>query len=169
MERKKQIAEDLALMRMAVGAIGEDKILLWWRSAFCGNMAGAYLSPMFPKTVFKSALAGVTAAACRVHDEHIGVGRVFHLFRLPEEYERVIADAISAIPASRVNAVKESVAAAKEWLKIYSEGVKQHAEGPVSVGKSDELSHPSVWRKVAAIYLDAANTGVQALPYFGEK
>ena len=56
----KQIAENLALLRTAVGAAGEDKDLAWWRSAFCGSMSGAYLAPIFPKTVFLAALTGVT-------------------------------------------------------------------------------------------------------------
>jgi len=90
MAKNRQIAENLVLLRMAVGAAGEDKELAWWRSAFCGSMSGACLAPIFPKTVSLAALTGVTAAACRVHDEHIGVGRVFHLFRLPEDLEQAV-------------------------------------------------------------------------------
>jgi len=43
------------------------------------------------------------------------------------------------------------------------------AEGPIAVGKSDELSHPSIWKRVAAIYLRASESGTQAFPYFVEK
>ena len=94
MAKNRQVAENLALMRMAVGAAGEDKGLGWWRSAFCGSMSSAYLSPMFPRTAQMASLTGVTAAACRVHDEHIGVGRVFHLFRLPEDLEQAICESL---------------------------------------------------------------------------
>ena len=99
MAKNRQIAENLVLLRMAVGAAGEDKGLAWWRSAFCGSMSGACLAPIFPKTVSLAALTGVTAAACRVHDEHIGVGRVLHLFRLPEDLEQAVYEVLPKIPA----------------------------------------------------------------------
>jgi len=65
MAKNKQIAENLVLLRMAVGAAGEDRNLAWWRSAFCGGMSGACLAPVFPKAVALAAFSGVTAAACR--------------------------------------------------------------------------------------------------------
>jgi hypothetical protein len=33
---------------------------------------------------------GVRAAASRVHDDHIGLGKVYHLLRLPERLEHVL-------------------------------------------------------------------------------
>ncbi len=42
MVKNRQIAENLVLLRMAVGAAGEDKNLAWWRSAFCGSMSGGW-------------------------------------------------------------------------------------------------------------------------------
>ena len=65
MAKNGQIAENLVLLRPAVGATGEDKNLAWWRRAFGGSMSGACLAPVFPKTVALAALTGVTAAACR--------------------------------------------------------------------------------------------------------
>ena len=169
MAKNRQIAENLVLLRMAVGAAGEDKNLAWWRSAFCGSMSGACLAPIFPKTVSLAALTGVTAAACRVHDEHIGVGRVFHLFRLPEDLEQAVYEVLPKIPASRVTEVKSSLASAQSCLRTFTDGVNAQAEGPVAVGKSDEITHPSVWKKVAAMYLHAIQAGVQVYPYFVEK
>ena len=64
MAKNRQIAENLVLLRMAVGAAGEDKNLAWWRSAFCGSMSGACLAPVFPKTVALAALTGVNQTAC---------------------------------------------------------------------------------------------------------
>ena len=65
MAKNRQIAENLVLLRMEVGAAGEDKHLAWWRSAFCGSMLGACLAPVFPKTVALAALTGVNPTACR--------------------------------------------------------------------------------------------------------
>ena len=97
MAKNRQLAEDLAVMRMAAAAAGEDKGLAWWCSTFCGSMSGACLAPIFPKTVSLAALTGVPAAACSVHDEHIG--RVFHLFRLPEGLEQAVSEVLPKIPA----------------------------------------------------------------------
>lgn len=65
MAKNRQIAENLVLLRMAVGAAGEDKNLVWWRSAFCCSMSGACQAPVFPKTVVLAALTGVNPTACR--------------------------------------------------------------------------------------------------------
>ena len=156
MVKNRQIAENLVLLRMAVGAAGEDKNLAWWRSAFCGGMSGACLAPVFPKTVALAALTGVTAAACRVHDE-------------PENLEQAICEVLPKIPASRVTEVKSSLTAAQSCLRTFADGVNAQAEGPVAVGKSDEITHPSVWKKVAAMYLHAIQAGIQVYPYFVEK
>ena len=78
MAKNRQIAESLVLLRMAVGAAGEDKNLAWWRSAFCGSMSGACLAPVFPKTVSLAVLAGVTASRTKSPEER----RVLVLRRL---------------------------------------------------------------------------------------
>ena len=65
MAKNRQIAENLVLLRPAVGATGEDKNLAWWRRAFGGSMSGACLAPVFPKTIARAALTGVNQTACR--------------------------------------------------------------------------------------------------------
>jgi hypothetical protein len=56
---------------------------------------------------------GVTEAACRVHDERIGVGRVFHLYRLPETIEQRIPDAFQeeSLPENVTRCFESSEAA----------------------------------------------------------
>ena len=63
MAKNRQIAENLVLLRPAVGATGEDKNLAWWRRAFGGSMSGACLAPGFPKTIALAALTGVNQTA----------------------------------------------------------------------------------------------------------
>ena len=82
--------EQLAAIRAAVGYLGEKDQAGWWPSSFFVTGAAAFLSPLFPRTQFLAQCRGVTAAASRKHDERIGVGQVYHLFRLPEDIEQGI-------------------------------------------------------------------------------
>jgi hypothetical protein len=79
--------ESLALLRLVVGLLGEQKEPKWWPSNFFGAGSNAFLAPLFPRTLLLAQYHGVVQSAARVHDEHIGVGRVYHLFRLPEDIE----------------------------------------------------------------------------------
>ena len=81
-------------LRLAVGLLGEQEQSAWWPSGFLGRHAQAFLGPVFGSKTRMAQYHGVTEAACRIHDEKIGVGRVFHLFRLPESIEQRLCDAL---------------------------------------------------------------------------
>src|SRR6516162_928813 len=76
-------------LRIAIGYLGEQAA--WWPSSFLGQHAFTFLSPVFGNRTTVAQYHGVVEAACRAHDEKIGIGRVFHLFRLPEAAERRIS------------------------------------------------------------------------------
>ena len=80
-------------LRLAVGLLGEQEQSAWWPSSFLGRHAQAFLNPIFGIKTRMAQYHGVTEAACRIHDERIGVGRVFHLYRLPGTIEQRISDA----------------------------------------------------------------------------
>ena len=84
------LLRSLAQYRFTIGYLGEREQFGWWQSAFFSTSSRAFLDPVFPRTRFVAQCHGVTLAAARVHDERIGVGRVYHLFRLPEEMEQGI-------------------------------------------------------------------------------
>ena len=79
---------DLLRIRLITSYLGEKSQLGWWQSDFFGASASSFLKPVFPKTQFLSQAEGSASAARKTHDERIGVGRVFHLFRLPEDFEQ---------------------------------------------------------------------------------
>ena len=81
-------------LRLAVGLLGEQEQSAWWPSGFLGRHAQAFLNPVFGGKTRMAQYHGVTEAACRIHDERIGVGRVFHLYRLPETIEQKMASAL---------------------------------------------------------------------------
>jgi hypothetical protein len=88
-----KLVRQIVCLRLAVGLFGEQAQLAWWSSSFLGQHALAFLRPIFGSKTRMAQYNGVTEAACRVHDEKVGVGRVFHLYRLPETIERRISDA----------------------------------------------------------------------------
>ena len=88
------LVENLAVLRAVVAYLGERDQFAWWQSAFFGAGSALFLSPIFARTQILAQCAGAGMAAARVHDEHIGVGGVYHLFRLPEEIERSLHGAL---------------------------------------------------------------------------
>ena len=86
---------EITRLRMIVGYLGEKGQHNWWSSEFFSPTAPAFLNPVFGKTATLAQYHGVKEAARRVHDTHIGVGRVFHLFRLPESMEQAIFEVLT--------------------------------------------------------------------------
>jgi hypothetical protein len=82
-------------------------------SGFLRRHAQAFLNPIFASKTRMAQYHGVTEAACRVHDERIGVGRVFHLYRLPETIEQRIPDAFQeeSLPENVTRCFESSEAA----------------------------------------------------------
>ncbi len=160
-------AQTIAELRVLVGYLGEQQPA-WWPSQFFGPTAAAFLIPVFARSTALAQFQGVTAAAARKHEEHIGEGRTFHLFRLPEIFEQSAAGVFSdkAFEAS----IRASVASRDQALARLAElagGTASASEGPVVVGDmTDELG--DALKACAALYLDAFSKGIQCFPYLRE-
>jgi hypothetical protein len=87
---KNSMFTQIASLRLLVGFLGEQSQFNWWSSSFFAANSRAFLSPVFSKTALIAQWQGVKEAASRVHDEPIGVGAVYHLFRLPEHIEQTL-------------------------------------------------------------------------------
>ena len=83
--------DDVIVLRLAVGLLGEREQAGWWTSAFTSPASSAFLGPVFGAKVLQARYQGLLEAARRVHDERIGVGRAFraprHGARPPGSYE----------------------------------------------------------------------------------
>ncbi|MCC6076086.1 BrxE family protein [Pseudomonas sp. GCM10022188] len=160
-------AQTIAELRVLVGYLGEQQPA-WWPSQFYSPTAAAFLGPVFTRSTALAQYQGVTAAAARKHEEHIGEGRTFHLFRLPEILEQSAAAVFSdkAFEAS----IRGSVASRDQALARLAEQAGSTAsasEGPVVVGDlTDELGN--ALKSCAALYLDAFSKGIQCFPYLRE-
>lgn len=155
-------------LRLLVGFLGERSQYGWWPTSFFGTSSGMFLEPVFPKTAKLAQYHGVTEAARRLHDEHIGVGSVFHLFRLPQESEQAIH---SVMLDDRGNeelfvGLEDREKAIQALAELADGGATVVSEGPVSVAKvKDVLAAPTV-KGVAQSYLAAFEGGIRIYPYF---
>jgi hypothetical protein len=161
--------EELTVLRILVGYLGERDQFAWWQSSFFSPSSTAFLSPVFPKTHNLARSAGVTQAASLVHDDRIGVGRVYHLFRLPEEIEqrlhRILQDQAWWQTLTPHLTSKD---AALTYLHSLADGSARAEAGPVRIGSLQALRQPSSWPLIATAYRHAFQNGIQLYPYFSD-
>lgn len=162
--------EQIARLRIIVGYLGERDHYAWWQSSFFGPGSRAFLQPVFGRTQLVAQCNGVTRAAAVVHDERIGVGHVYHLFRLPEDVEQALHRALhERALGQRLAAACASKDAALDYLANEASAPDGAAVGPVRVGAAGDLRNPASWRVVATQYRRAYLQGIEVYPYFADK
>lgn len=155
----------IASLRLSVGLLGERDNAGWWTSGFMSPTSAAFMTPVFGVRTLQARYQGVLEAARRVHDEHIGVGRAFHLFRLPEAIEQRIFDVVQ-LAAPQLSEPVSSPEAAKATLAEIAGHPAEAKEGPAMMGTVDLLGD-AVWvAEAAALYSAAFVAGIQCFPYF---
>ena len=154
----------VAKLRLTVSFVGEKEQLSWWTSSFFSRGSSAFLSPMFPRTELLAQCRGASNAAMRVHDERIGVGKVFHLFRLPEEMERGIQQVFTQSSfADELRSTIADISAAFEYLSGF--GIADSKPGPIRVGEATDLRKTSLWTEVGSRYAFGMNNRIQVFPF----
>lgn len=162
-----EVVDSVAALRLAVGFLGEQEQAGWWPSAFLGASSKPFLSPVFPKTTVLAQCRGVTHAAARVHDERIGVGSVFHLFRLPEDIEQSVHRLLEQHePAQRLSSAVKDKQSALSSLKAIAASQRPTGSGPVRVGRAVDLTKLDSWRVVAAHYAAGFHASSEVFPFF---
>ena len=129
---------------------------------------------MFARTLFLAQCQGVTAAAW-LHDEHIGVGRSLHLFRLPEGLEQAVAATLTD-NAFEAGIRPHLVGREQALARLAALGkLTPASEGPVSVGEMADVLDGEAERlfgtqlqHLAGLYVDAFGKGIKTFPYFRE-
>lgn len=163
---KKKTQTDFLLMRLLVGYLGEKSQFNWWPTSFMGTSSNIFLSPVFPRTTVLSQYHGILEAARKVHDDRIGVGNVFHLFRLPEALEHdlhsLISDGSFVLAQESVSS-KESALAA---IQTIADGDLTPTEGPVKIGSLQNLVTSVAIRDIGRHYVAAFNNSLITYPYF---
>ena len=162
------IAKTIAELRILIGYLGEKGQANWWGSEFFGATAAAFLAPIFNRSLFLAQYQGATAAAAKVHDEVIGVGRIYHLFRLPIGLEQASADALN--DTAFVQALQGRLASrelAMVRLAEVAEKPESASPGPVSLGQMSQDLQAELQR-AAGFYCVALTSGIQTFPYVRE-
>jgi hypothetical protein len=159
----------LILLRGAVGLLGENAKPKWWSSAFGGPESETFLKPVFPRTHFLARLQGFSAAAAHVHDDRIGVGNVYHLFRLPEALEQELHQFGTSSAMRGIADELNDVEAATGVIKRIAGDTSKSAEGPVLAGPLSSVRDEAVWREVASHYLGAYQAGQAVFPFFADQ
>lgn len=150
-------------LRVLVGFLGERSQFGWWPTTFYDASGRLFLEPIFPKSQNLAQYQGVTAAACRLHDEHLSVG-TYHLFRLPEEIEQDLYHmAQSGGDGLSPSALYGDQQGALSALASLSGSERISGVGPVSIGNIAELNGHLM--PLASVYHSAFQSNTQSFPY----
>jgi hypothetical protein len=160
--------EDLITIRAIVGFLGEKPQFGWWDTNFLSETGLKFLTTTFPRTAFSAGVNSVTEASKRLHDNRIGKGRVYHLFRMPEFVEQRIHNRLADFDPSALLPSFSDKDTALEKLVSITDSSPPASEGPVQVGNGRNLLQLSSLKKVAKHYSNAFEKGIQTFPYFSE-
>jgi hypothetical protein len=161
-----EINKTLATYRLVIGYLGERERFGWWQSSFFTQGSDAFLSPLFGRTQTLAQCNGVTQAAALIHDERIGIGNVYHLFRLPEDMEQGIHQILHDVEFTKeLRSLIPSNETALVYLRKQAVEVNP-AIGPTRVGKVESLRDKKVLTVLASYYLNAFENGQEIFPYF---
>jgi len=162
-----ELVERLAKLRLIIEYLGEREQFGWWQSSFFTQGSNAFLSPLFSRTQILAQCNGVTHAAALVHDERIGIGHVYHLFRLPEEIEQGIHRSLhepALFQSVQKNITKPEIAL-DSLRKLTGPQLPTEA-GPIRVGNIVALRDLNSWQKVASAYLYGFEQETIVCPFF---
>jgi hypothetical protein len=163
------IVREIALLRLIIAALGERATPPWWKTQFLTEVGMRSMNRIFPRTALSAALHSVAIAARDDHDKRIGVGGRYHLFRLPTSIEHSVASALSeeSISSDASSIMKEGRDGLIKALEVWAnERAVRATDGPITLGKSENLAKAAVIQELAALYLDSFRAGRRVFPYF---
>jgi len=160
------LTEHFIVLRTLVGFLGEKSQHNWWDCNFLNETGLKFLGIIFPRSALAAGVNSVTEAARRLHDERIGKGGVYHLFRLPPAMEQKIHEHLSRFDHHDLLKHLQTKDAAMQKLQSFSNDVLQTSEGPIQIGTTKDLYQSLGISKLAKCYADAFTKGVQTFPYF---
>lgn len=165
----KELVQQLLSIRVVVAALGEQHPAPWWRTKFLTEAGLRATSRVFPRTAVAAAINSVSEAARLDHDRKVGVGRRYHLFRLPTEWEEAVS-AILKEPEHQSEA-KQLLMSGRDGLlkklELFAKGAKHTSkEGPVSIGLAGRIGTTEAISELAANYFRAFTHSQKCYPYF---
>jgi hypothetical protein len=163
--------QQVALLRAIVAALGERASPPWWRTQFLTDVGLRTVGRIVPRTAVPAAVASTSIAARAEHDRWIGVGRRFHLFRLPSAVERAVGSSLSE--DAMHSRVRDLLAARERILDelagLAGAHIPKPVEGPLALGDARQLGKLAATATLASHYLAAFRASARCFPYFEEK
>lgn len=161
-----QMIGNYASLRVIVGYLGEKPQRNWWDTSFLSPTGRQFMGLNFPRTAFAAACSSVTAAAKRLHDERIGKGNVYHLFRLPSASEETLHRQLLSADASSLAQHIASEQDALAHLASLSEGSVDLSGGPIQIGSAKQMFTESAIGAICRQYHAGLQAGKMVFPYF---
>jgi hypothetical protein len=160
--------QQLALLRAIVAALGERATPPWWRTQFLTEVGLRTVARIVPRTAVPAAVTSTSNAARIEHDRWIGIGRRFHLFRLPSQTEHAVEIAFRETGIqSRIKEAVQGRESLLEALAVLAGSLTQSPmEGPVALGDMRQIGKPAANAGLGAHYLAAFTADVRSFPYF---
>ena len=160
------LIEKYIILRTLVGFLGEKSQFNWWDTNFLSPTGLQFLTINFPRTAVSAGVNSVTEAAKRLHDERIGKGGVYHLFRLPTSMEQNIHNQLLREGQEQVLPFLDSIDTAVAHLKSLVSNSVGAPEGPVQIGTVKNVQTGTAVQELAVHYHDAFRNQKRCFPYF---
>ena len=133
---------------------------------FCHHQAERFLGPIYPNSIDVAQYSGVCQAASIVHDEHIGIGKHYHRYRLPDSIERALFQCIQAHKViNDMSDFLKSHDTAVERLKELGEDTVKESDGPVTVGQYADNKLDALIQISRSHYISALEGDYKTFPY----
>jgi len=171
LQPKESLISNIILLRSVIGYLGEKDHFKWWDSLFLSATGLEFLKINFPRTVVSSGINSVSEAAKRVHDKFIGVGGVYHLFRMSSSIEEDIHTQLLHKNTPDLVEITQAIQnrdTALSRLHSMAGDDGKSVEGPVHIGKIKDLLNGSLIGEIAWHYMDAFAKDKKVYPYFSE-
>lgn len=157
--------QTLLRLRLIVGFLGERAQFNWWPTGFLEPSSRLFLEPVFTRALKLAQYHGIVEAGRRHHDEHLSLG-CRHLFRLPEEIEQDLHSLLQPIfDEGSIDIALRSRNEALEYLRKLTSTKLEFNEGPVAIGRMEDIGSPHSLEAIAASYASAFSKNVKTYPY----
>ncbi len=167
--KSSEIVSSLVVLRALTGFLGEKQQSGWWDVNFLNRTGLEFMKINFPRSAFGAGVTSSAEAAKKLHDERIGKGGVYHLFRLPAAVEESVHSELFKTDPSSVLSGMESKDTALARLETMFEAKEKAPRGPVWIGARDDIVTAASVRKLAALYFDAFSGNRECFPYFANQ
>lgn len=122
--------------------------------------------PIVPNSILLAQYNGVCTAASIIHDEHIGIGKHYHLYRLSDSIERSLLKLVQN--SEFTNDINKYVASNEDAigkLECIKKIEVEKSEGPIAVGDYSDANIDFLLEKLRAHYMYAIKERYKTFPY----